>query len=129
MPDKLALVTRQLFQTSKTSLRMKVLLLLSLFLLGNEEITRRNFFEKLRIAYHEGRGTKEEKRIIKRRIKDKARRQKLFDRNVKTLIDGIAKRLRHKPSAVKFYAVAGVGIVVWLCYKGSIGCDGKEDDS
>lgn len=96
--------------------------------LSEDNMDRRGFFTKLRNSYLEGRYGKVEQRMLQRKQKEKAKRVKIRDRHIRKLVDGLSRRLRHKPSAIKFYAIAGLGMVVWLCYKGSIGCDGKDDD-
>ena len=109
----------------------KYLLALSLStvaLAEDDEISRRGFFTKLRDSYLQGRYTSNERRLAERREAQKAHRRAVRDRNIRKLVDGLSKRLQRGPSNIKLGIVVGVGLVVWLCYKGSIGCDGKEDD-
>ena len=112
----------------------KILLILSLvFIVGNGETTRRGFFKKLRDNYIAGRleasATKEEKPIRERKEAEKMRRRVVFERNVKSLVDGLSKRLKHRRSTVMSIVIGGVVLVVWLCHKGSVGCerDRKRD--
>ena len=110
------------------------LLLTSLILIGNTEskTDRRGFFKKLRDNYIAGRleaaATKEEKRILERKQTEKIRRRAVFERNVKTLVDGFSRRLRRGPGHVKLLVIGGVVLVIWLCHKGSIGCDRERDN-
>ena len=113
---------------------MKIcLLLIAVFLLGNDDgrTDRRGFFKKLRDNYIAGRleaaTAKEEKRIINRYEKEKLRRRKLFEKNVKTIVDGVGKRLKKKPSYILWSVAGGIALIVWLCHKGSIGCDRGRD--
>ena len=115
---------------------MKVcLLLLTFFLIANTESkqTRRGFFKNLRDNYIAGRleaaNSKEEKRILERKQNEKMRRRMVFERNVKSLVDGLSKRLKHRRSSIMTAIVGGIVIVVWLCHKGSVGCerDRKRD--
>lgn len=96
-----------------------------------EETTRRGFFKKLRDNYIAGRleaaATKEEKRIIERRENEKLRRRAVYERNVKTLVDGISKRLRQRSGHIKLVIVGSVALIIWLCHKGSIGCDRDKE--
>ena len=111
--------------------RVTVLVVASTFpvtLLSNDEkIDRRNFFTKIRDAYIQGRYEKNEQRIADRKEAEKMRRRAVRERNIRTLIDGVSRRLKRGPSYIKVSVFLGVGLVVWLCHKGSVGCDGKED--
>ena len=109
---------------------MKMLLIiLCIFMLANSEIKtdRRGFFKKVRDAYIEGRLSSAEKRIVERKEAEKMRRRLMFERNVKSLVDGISKRLKHRRSTVSIVVIGGVALVVWLCHKGSVGCDGNKE--
>ena len=109
---------------------MKCLLaiFLSTFLIGNgdNKTDRRGFFKKIVTAYREGRATANEKRIIERKEAEKMRRRQVFERNVKSLVDGVSKRLKHRRSTVSIVVIGSVALVVWLCHKGSVGCDSKQ---
>ena len=112
-----------------------IALFLSLiFCIGNGEKTsddkmdRRGFFTKIRDAYREGRLSANEKRIATRKEQEKLRRRMLFERNVKSLVDGVSKRLRHRRSTVSIVVIGATVLVVWLCHKGSIGCDGNKKE-
>lgn len=83
---------------------------------------RRSFFGKIRDAYIQGRFEANEKRIIERRENEKMRRRAVFERNVKSLVDGLSKRLKHKRSSLSLLIVGGFAFGAWLCYKGSLGC-------
>ena len=113
---------------------MKVLLIITtVFLLGNStETTRRGFFKNLKDNYLAGRleaaTKKEEKRIITRYEKEKLRRRKLFEKNVKTIVDGVGKRLKKKPSYILWSVAGGIALIVWLCHKGSIGCERDKNE-
>ena len=109
---------------------MKIfLLLITISLLGNnpEKMNRRGFFAKIQKAYLEGRHGREHKRWLERHQREKERRRFVKERNIKTLVDGISRRLKRGPSNVKLVVIGGVGLVIWLCHKGSIGCDGREE--
>lgn len=112
----------------------RILLLTTLvFVIGNNNKTdRRGFFKKLRDNYVAGRleaaTTKEEKRILERKQSEKIRRRAVFERNVKTLVDGFSRRLRRGPGHIKLLVVGGVVLVIWLCHKGSIGCERDRRD-
>ena len=88
---------------------------------------RRGFFKKLRDNYIAGRleaaATKEEKRIIERREAERIHRRKLFDRNVRTLVTSVGKRIKKRPSYVWWGVAGGAVLVWWLCRKGSLGCE------
>ena len=109
---------------------MKCLLVifLSAFLIGNgdNKTNRRGFFKKLITAYQEGRATANEKRIVERKEAEKMRRRQVFERNVKSLVDGVSKRLKHRRSTVSIVVIGSVGLVIWLCHKGSVGCDRQD---
>lgn len=117
---------------------MKLLLLLTTFFLiatDPDKTDRRGFFKKIRDAYIEGRMsvneerplTRHEKRILKRYYKEKVKRRRLFDRNVRSLVDGLSKRLKHRRSTVSIVVIGSVALVVWLCHKGSVGCDNHKE--
>ena len=110
-------------------MRSIALLLSVIFCLGNTDgkTTRRGLFKKIRDAYIEGRLSANEKRIAKRKEKEKVRRRLVFERNVKTLVKGISKRLKHKRSTVSLIVIGSVVLVVWLCHKGSLGCERAPD--
>lgn len=97
---------------------------------SDNKTTRRSFFKRLKDNYIAGRleaaTNKEERRIIERRENEKLRRRAVYERNVKTLVDGIAKRLRQRTGQIKIIVVGGIILVVWLCHKGSIGCDNDK---
>lgn len=93
----------------------------------DEEIDRRGFFKKIRDAYLEGKASKNEKRIIERKEFEKLRRRAVFERNVKAIVDGISKRLKHRRSNFALVVVGSVVLVVWLCHKGSMGCAKWEE--
>ena len=98
------------------------------FMTGNTDgkTDRRGFFKKIRDAYIEGRMTKNEKRIVERKEAEKMRRRQAFERNVKSLVDGVSKRLKHRRSTVSIVVIGSVGLVIWLCHKGSVGCDRQD---
>ena len=107
---------------------MRLLLIIAIvFLIANKPTTRRGFFKNLRDNYIAGRlegaTSREEKRIIKRKASEKMRRRKVFERNVKTLVNGLSKRLKHRRSTIMTVVVGGVALVIWLCHKGSVGCE------
>lgn len=91
------------------------------------KITRRGFFTKLKQAYIEGRMSANEKRVLERKEAERMRRRQVFERNVKSLVDGVSKRLRHRRSTVSIVVIGGVTLVVWLCHKGSVGCDNRPE--
>ena len=96
---------------------------------ADQETGRRGFFRKIRDAYIEGRLSNEEKRIVERKEAEKMRRRFWFERNVNRLTDGFSKRLRHRRSTLSMLIVGGFALGVWLCHKGSIGCErSKEKD-
>ena len=101
-------------------------MLITIFLLANgkdDTITRRGFFAKLRDAYREGRAATNEQRILQRKEQEKLRRRAVFERNVRSLVDGISKRLRHSPRRLGIMIIGGTILIVYLCDKGSVGCD------
>ena len=105
---------------------MKLLLItLCIFMLANNDdnIGRRGFLKKIVTAYKEGRATANEQRIVQRKEAEKMRRRQVFERNVKSLVDGLSKRLKHRRSTVSIVVIGGVALVVWLCHKGSVGCE------
>ena len=106
------------------------LVLITVFLIGNDDgkTNRRGFFKKIRDAYIEGRMSANEKRIIERKEAEKMRRRQVFERNVRSLVDGISKRLKHRRSTVSVVVIGGVALVVWLCHKGSVGCERSNHD-
>lgn len=89
---------------------------------------RRGFFRKIRDAYLQGRYSAEEKRIVERQENEKMRRRLVRERNVKTVVDGIAKKLKTRPSHVRLYVFGGLAVVIWLCYRGSVGCNDNDKD-
>ena len=89
----------------------------------NDKTDRRGFFKKIRDAYIEGRLSANEKRIADRKANEKMRRRMVFERNIKSLVDGISKRLKHRRSTVSIVVIGSVVLVVWLCHKGSVGCE------
>ena len=97
----------------------------------DKQIDRRGFFTKIRDSYLQGRleaaTRKEEKRIIERKQAEKMRRRVIFERNVKTLVGGLSKRLKRGPSYIKVAVIGGVILVVWLCHKGSVGCEHDDE--
>ena len=105
-----------------------MLVLISIFLIANTETKtdRRGFFKKIRDAYIEGRLSANEKRIADRKEAEKMRRRQVFERNVKSLVDGVSKRLKHRRSTVSIVVIGSVALVVWLCHKGSVGCDNEK---
>ena len=105
----------------------RCLVIVTIFLLANGEdkTDRRGFFGKIRDAYVEGRLSANEKRIADRNSNEKMRRRMVFERNV-SLVDGVSKRLKHRRSTVSIVVIGSVVLVVWLCHKGSVGCDGKN---
>ena len=104
------------------------LVLITIFLFGNsdDKTTRRGFFTKIRNAYIEGRLSANEKRIVERKETEKMRRRMVFERNIKSLVDGVSKRLKHRRSTVSIVVIGSVALVVWLCHKGSVGCDSQN---
>ena len=96
-------------------------------LANNDKTDRRGFFKKLKDAYVEGRLSANERRIADRKEAEKMRRRQVFERNIKSLVDGLSKRLKHRRSTVTVVVIGGVALVVWLCHKGSVGCDGQQD--
>ena len=108
-----------------------LVVIISFFLIAadNSKTDRRGFFKKIRDAYIEGRMTKNEKRIMERKEAEKMRRRQVFERNVKSLVDGVSKRLKHRRSTVSIIVIGSVALVVWLCHKGSVGCDRSQPSS
>ena len=106
-----------------------LLVLLTVVLVGStdDEIDRRGFFKKIRDAYVEGRMTANEKRIAERRAQEKVRRRYWFERNINKLTDGLSKRLQRGPSYIKVAVLGGVVLTIWLCHRGSVGCDRDND--
>ena len=107
---------------------MRLLLIIAIvFLIANKPTTRRGFFKNMRDNYIAGRleaaATKEEKRILERKESEKMRRRLVFERNIKSLVDGLSKRLKHRRSTIMTVVVGGVVLVIWLCHKGSVGCE------
>lgn len=104
-----------------------------MFLLANgpKETTRRSFFKNLRDNYIAGRleaaTKKEERKILESKQAEKIRRRAVFERNIKTLVDGFSRRLKRGPGHIKLLVVGGVVLVIWLCHKGSIGCDNTKE--
>ena len=92
----------------------------------SEKETRRGFFTKIRDAYIEGRMSANEKRIEERKTAEKIRRRAVFERNVKSLVDGISKRLKHRRSNLGIVIIGGFALGIWLCHKGSLGCEKDE---
>ena len=109
-------------------IRLIVITLLAVVLVGNDKVNRRGFFGKIRDAYIEGRLSANEKRIENRVKKEKLRRRRVFERNVKTLVNGMSKRLKHRRSTVSIVVIGSIVLVVWLCHKGSVGCDSNKDN-
>ena len=112
-------------------IRSLTILISTVFILGNGsppkgEVTRRGFFTKIKNAYIEGRMSANEKRIAQRKADEKMRRRQVFERNVKSLVDGISKRLKHRRSTVSIVVIGSVALIIWLCHKGSVGCDSKQ---
>ena len=109
----------------------RCLVIITIFLLANGEdkTDRRGFFRKIRDAYIEGRLSANEKRIADRKANEKMRRRMVFERNVRSLVGGVSKRLKHRRSTVSIVVIGSVVLVVWLCHKGSVGCDGKNNKS
>ena len=107
-----------------------LLTILCLTLLANSDgkTDRRGFFARIRDAYLEGRLSANEKRIAERKEAEKMRRRHVFERNIKSIVDGISKRLKHRRSTVSIVVIGGVVLVVWLCHKGSMGCDSKNGE-
>ena len=105
------------------------LVLIAIFLIGNadDKTDRRGFFKKIKDAYIEGRLSANEKRIADRKEAEKMRRRQVFERNVKSLVDGVSKRLKHRRSTVSIVVIGSVVLVVWLCHKGSMGCDSRNN--
>ena len=101
------------------------LLLSVIFCLGNvdDKTTRRGLFKKIRDAYVEGRLSANEKRIAERIENEKLRRRAVFERNVKTLVDGVARRIKLRRSNFGIAVVGVFVLLIWLCDKGSVGCD------
>lgn len=89
--------------------------------------SRRSFFGKIRDAYIQGRLESNEKRIYERREAEKVRRRAVFERNVKSLVDGVSRRLKRGPNQFKLLVVGGVILVIWLCHRGSVGCNRHEE--
>ena len=108
-------------------IRLIVITLLAVVLVGNDKVNRRGFFGKIRDAYIEGRLSANEKRIADRKEAEKLRRRHVFERNVKSIVDGISKRLKHRRSTVSIVVIGGVVLVVWLCHRGSVGCERNND--
>ena len=111
-----------------------LLIITTAFLIANNDnkTDRRGFFQKIRNAYIEGRlenASREEKRILKRKTKEKLRRRKWFEKNVNKLATGMSKRLKHRRSTIMTVVVGGIVIVIWLCHKGSIGCERDQKKS
>lgn len=110
---------------------MKVISILffSFFLVGNEppKTDRRGFFTKIRDAYLEGRLSANEKRIAERVEAEKVRRRFWFERNINKLTDGLSKRLKSRPSRFWIYTGGTAAVIIWLCHKGSMGCDRDKD--
>jgi len=110
---------------------MKVLqLLLAMFLVSattpDDKTDRRGFLRKVKDAYLQGRYSREEKRIVERKEAEKLRRRAVFERNVKSLVDGAAARLKRGPRQVTLVIIGGTALVVFLCLRNSIGCERKE---
>ena len=93
-----------------------------------EKTDRRGFFGKIKDAYIEGRLSANEKRVAQRKADEKLRRRQVFERNVKSLVDGISKRLRTRRSTVGIVVAGSFAMVFWLCHKGSIGCERNKTD-
>ena len=114
--------------------RFLVFVFLSIIImLGNEpsptgnKTNRRGFLKRIKDAYIEGRLSANEKRIVRRKEKEKVRRRLVFERNIKSLVNGISKRLKHKRSTISIVVVGSVVLVVWLCHKGSVGCERRQE--
>lgn len=124
------MVTRKAPSTESTVMPTKLILIcllsVSMPLLAD---SKPSLLQRIKDGYREGRRSAEEKRIISRKEAEKLRRRMTFERNVKTLIDGIAKRLKHRRSTVSIVVIGGVVLVVWLCHQGSVGCDGQESNN
>ena len=107
-----------------------LVVIISFFLIAADDgkTDRRGFFKKIRDAYIEGRMTKNEKRIVERKEAEKMRRRQVFERNVKSLVDGVSKRLKHRRSTVGIVVFGSFAMIFWLCHKGSIGCDRSNHD-
>ena len=108
---------------------MKLLLIILCFIMlanNDDNIGRRGFLKKIVTAYKEGRATANEQRIVKRKEAEKMRRRQVFERNVKSLVDGLSKRLKHRRSTVTIVVFGGFALVIWLCHKGSVGCDSNN---
>ena len=108
---------------------MKLLLIILCFfmLANNDKTDRRGFFKKIKDAYVEGRLSANEKRIAERKANEKMRRRFWFERNINKIADGMSKRLKRGPRRLGIYVVGGVGLAIWLCHKGSLGCDGRKE--
>ena len=104
--------------------------IISLAMLGNsdDKTTRRSFLGKIKDAYVQGRYSAEEKRILERKTQEKMRRRYWFERNVNKLTDGLAKRLKSRPSKFWFYMGGTAAVILWLCHKNSVGCERNEKD-
>ena len=110
-------------------MKLLLIILCSILLANSEPKTdRRGFFVKLRDAYIEGRLSASEKRIADRKEAEKMRRRQVFERNVKSLVDGVSKRLKHRRSTVSIVVIGATVLVVWLCHKGSVGCNRNKEE-
>ena len=95
----------------------------------DEKIERRTLFKRMRDAFLEGKMSREEKRVLDRKANEKIRRRAVFERNVNKLVDGVSARLRRGPRQLTVYIFIGTGLVGWLCYKGSMGCEKNKESN
>ena len=93
----------------------------------DEKIERRTLFKRMRDAFLEGKNARLEHRKEFEQNMEKMRRRKVFERNVKTLVNGLSKRLKKRTSSVFIVIGATFVLAVWLCHKGSIGCNGSGE--
>ena len=109
-------------------MRKTSIVFLSFFLLAYEDEKPKGIIETMKEAYHEGRYEANERRIVKRKRREKISRRRFFRKNVNKIISGIEVRLKRKPSRIDLVLYGGAGLAIFLCYKGSIGCSRKDDD-
>lgn len=109
--------------TTITKLSCALLLFATSAISEDNRHNRRSFFGKIRDAYIQGRFEANEKRVIERKEAEKMRRRAVFERNVKSLVDGLSRRLKRGPNQFKLIVVGGVILIIWLCHRGSVGCD------